>query len=687
MSSAPKLGIEELVNLAISQRSEEERLAFTLEICDWVNQQKRDGPLKASDALLAKVNSRNEKIALPALDILDACVKNCSFPFHLQVSSKRFLNELVRTFPEKPMTPVNAIHTKILELLQVWRLAFEKSRYKDDLRLTTEMCKLLKSKGYKFPKAKADPNLVVNDASLLTEEELQKEDQKAQAAKLDELLRRGTPQDLAQANELMKAMAGYDFNAKPDYKQEVSNQLKKLESNCKDALDILNTFKPGDDPTLHLKLQELLGTIRSAQGKIKKSIEEDPDEQLELFLHVNDLINSVFESYESIKSIHQNKAAAPAEAPRASNASNYSKQGTLRNSTLPPATASINSNDNERKQEPPKEQTTGAISLINLDLDFGAPSVTSNFANFSISPPPTGTPQFQQPQSNSGTWKGSIFQQASQQPQQSFGQDLFQPAFPTSQPAFPANQLNQTQPIQLNQSIQSFTNFQAFQQPTQPIQPIQPVNQPPVSFQQPTQPISISNPFQSSNSQPIQSPPRSPPMPSMQPLQPLQPIQPTPVAQSPPSYQASSMMTQSIQQQAPQKQSTASSLITPHIEMGTSAVSILNKNGVEILAQFEKVNGSAGNLVFHTKIVNNLTTPMTDFVIQLAVPKSMKLKLDPLSANTIAPSKMGGQPVTQKIHLENPSNTPIRIRYKLNYKMSGQLFEDQGEFTNIPLFN
>ena len=34
--------------------------------------------------------------------LLDNCVKNCGYPFHLQIATKEFLNELVRKFPERP---------------------------------------------------------------------------------------------------------------------------------------------------------------------------------------------------------------------------------------------------------------------------------------------------------------------------------------------------------------------------------------------------------------------------------------------------------------------------------------------------------------------------------------------------------------------------------------------------------
>jgi ADP-ribosylation factor-binding protein GGA len=34
--------------------------------------------------------------------LLDIMVKNCGYPMHLIISSKEFLNELVRKFPERP---------------------------------------------------------------------------------------------------------------------------------------------------------------------------------------------------------------------------------------------------------------------------------------------------------------------------------------------------------------------------------------------------------------------------------------------------------------------------------------------------------------------------------------------------------------------------------------------------------
>jgi ADP-ribosylation factor-binding protein GGA len=44
---------------------------------------------------------------------------------------------------------------------------------------------------------------------LKTEDQLEAEDREAQGAKLENLLRIGTPAALAEANDLMKIMSGY----------------------------------------------------------------------------------------------------------------------------------------------------------------------------------------------------------------------------------------------------------------------------------------------------------------------------------------------------------------------------------------------------------------------------------------------------------------------------------------------
>ena len=72
---------------------------------------------------------------------------------------------------------------------------------------------------------------VYNTAAIhVRRNELENEDREAQSAKLQELIRRGTPRDLAQAQELMKSLAGANPDAKPDYRTQALTELNKLES-------------------------------------------------------------------------------------------------------------------------------------------------------------------------------------------------------------------------------------------------------------------------------------------------------------------------------------------------------------------------------------------------------------------------------------------------------------------------
>lgn len=175
-------------------------------------------------------NDRHPNVGIFALSLLDTLVKNCGYPFHLQISTKEFLNELVRRFPERPPPFPGPVMTRILDLIHGWREGIcVHSRWKDDLANIRDMHRLLTFKGYRFRDApRADTTLEVA-SNLKSAEELESEDREAQSAKLQELIRRGTPRDLAAAQELMKSLAGANPDAKPDYRSQALTELNKLE--------------------------------------------------------------------------------------------------------------------------------------------------------------------------------------------------------------------------------------------------------------------------------------------------------------------------------------------------------------------------------------------------------------------------------------------------------------------------
>lgn len=98
-----------------------------------------------------------------------------------------------------------------MEFIGDWNYLYAiKSRYKDDYKHINDMYRLLEFKGYRFPKVQEN---VLNSsepvADLKTEEQLEYEDNINNGVKLEELIRKGTPAALAEANDMMKLMSGY----------------------------------------------------------------------------------------------------------------------------------------------------------------------------------------------------------------------------------------------------------------------------------------------------------------------------------------------------------------------------------------------------------------------------------------------------------------------------------------------
>lgn len=75
---------------------------------------------------------------------------------------------------------------------------------------------------------------------------MEEEERAAQSAKLQELIRRGGPEDLQEANRLMKVMAGYDLRHKTDYRAKAAEEVAKVQQKAKILEEMLQSYKPGD---------------------------------------------------------------------------------------------------------------------------------------------------------------------------------------------------------------------------------------------------------------------------------------------------------------------------------------------------------------------------------------------------------------------------------------------------------
>jgi ADP-ribosylation factor-binding protein GGA len=141
--------------------------------------------------------------------------------------------------------------------------------------------------------------------NLKSPQELEEEDRQAKSAKLQELIRRGTPKDLLKAQELMKDLSGFEPDQQPNYEEQTAKELDKVQSKAILLNDMLNSTdegktigRDGDE------YDQVARAVRAARPKIQKwiaEVSEDAPDSLDRLLLMNDLINGVLERFEECK--------------------------------------------------------------------------------------------------------------------------------------------------------------------------------------------------------------------------------------------------------------------------------------------------------------------------------------------------------------------------------------------------
>lgn len=277
---------------------------MNLEICDYVNSKKASTPREAAIAIVKLINQRDTQTSELAVALLDNLVKNCGYPFHLQISRKEFLNELVKKFPERPPMRYARIQRLVLGQIEEWYQTICKtSKYKDDFTYIKDMHRLLSNKGYIFPELKVEDAAVLNPSdNLKSMEDIRKEEAVVHSAKLQELIRRGKPLDLQEANKLMKIMAGFKDES-AENKKQITEDLSRLRRKTEILNEMLDSNTSVDDS--NQAMVELYSSIKSSQPGITKiieeeQVEEDQDKVLEL-LALNDNINIVISKFQALK--------------------------------------------------------------------------------------------------------------------------------------------------------------------------------------------------------------------------------------------------------------------------------------------------------------------------------------------------------------------------------------------------
>ncbi|KAJ7678284.1 VHS domain-containing protein [Mycena polygramma] len=316
--------IELLVSRACDASLHEPNYALHIEVANYINEKKANNPRDAAMLIARLACNRNAHVALLALALLDTLVQSCGYPFHLQISTKEFLNELVRRFPDRPPPFPGPVMSRILETIQGWKEGIcVESRWREDLSNIIDMHRLLMHKGYRFrhvPRAapSASSSATAVAANLKSAAELEAEDREAQSAKLQELIRRGTPKDLLLAQEIMKTLAGADPSSQVDYRHQALSELERLESKVVLLGEMLdNANMAGGERSVTGDVYEQVATILTAsRPKIQRWISdaeagEDDTESLDTLLQINDQINTVLGRYDAFRRGDYAAAANP----------------------------------------------------------------------------------------------------------------------------------------------------------------------------------------------------------------------------------------------------------------------------------------------------------------------------------------------------------------------------------------
>ncbi|KAE8556548.1 ARF-binding protein [Talaromyces marneffei ATCC 18224] len=612
--------LQRAIQNACEPTNYEPNLALNLEVADLINQKKGNAPREAAIAIVHLINSRNQNVSLLALALLDICVKNCGYPFHLQISTKEFLNELVRRFPERPPIRPSRVQHRILESIEEWRQTIcQTSRYKEDLGFIRDMHRLLLYKGYHFPEVRHEDAAVLNPSDTLrSAEEMEEEERAAQSAKLQELIRRGTPQDLQEANRLMKVMAGYDTRNKTDYRAKAAEEVSYIQQKAKILEEMLQSIQPGDTISAGDVFEELANALQSAHPKIQKMCEEESDdtEAVEKLKQINDSIQRTIDRYKLVKK------------------GDYDGAARIPKGTLGTTTGVGKNANNElslidfdpEEAAPSNEQEQAATSSLEDDLlglsfgDRAAPGpVNLGFdapiaatSNVPSSVPAQGAPSgFQRNYDILSSLSGSQ---------------------PTSQLSIPAPVIPQTT------------------KPTSPPPAVDPF----ASL------ISAS----SRSASPMVSNQKAPSSSALVDLVGGGPSSSTPAG--------------ATTAPADDEWSFTSALPTESALPATNRVRILDSS---LAVDFEarRKPGEPRTIQIMALFSNKSSQPLTELHFQVAVERAYHLKLNPQTGRDISPLQSVG--VKQEMQIENVETgkgNSIKIRFKVSYRLGGQAKEEQG---------
>nr|XP_023507803.1 ADP-ribosylation factor-binding protein GGA3 isoform X2 [Equus caballus] len=790
MAEAEGESLESWLNKATNPSNRQEDWEYIIGFCDQINKE-LEGPQIAVRLLAHKIQSPQEWEAVQALTVLEACMKNCGRRFHNEVGKFRFLNELIKVVSPKYLGDrvSEKVKTKVIELLYSWTLALpEESKIKDAYHM-------LKRQGI----VQSDPLIPVDRTLIPSPPPRPKNpvfDDEEKSKLLAKLLKSKNPDDLQEANKLIKSMVKED-EARIQKVTKRLHTLEEVNNNVKLLNEMLLHYSKEDSSEADKELmKELFDRCENKRRTLFKlaSETEDNDNSLGDILQASDNLSRVINSYKTIVEgqvingevatsalpdsegkmfqfpilnpsrpapvpitkpwVHVDQCVIP-QGPRTLSHSKQSfsfpeacrcgwgfsacfsvfpwhKCPWIRSEAVQPAPRVA---PNYSCPHPGNNHSSNQGTLIDL-AELEAPSSSSPV--LAPAPPSSGIPILPPPPQTSGPGRSH-----------SSSQGLTDPA-----PSAPPRESAGNSQWPLFQNEQSDLDFFGPKPGTAACSPsdgplLQPSAAPagnsqaplPPSFPAPVVPASVPAPKAGSFFFPTGLAPASAPKAEAtvpghhasalgdstlhqldaldqlleeakvtsglaKPISsnffpgaatsslistttPARPLLPFSTGPGSPLFQPPAFQSQGSPMKGPEL-----SLANVHVPLesikpsSALPVTAYDKNGFRILFHFAKEcpPGRPDVLVVVVSMLNTAPLPIKSIVLQAAVPKSMKVKLQPPSGTELSPFSPIQPPaaITQVMLLANPLKEKARLRYRLTFALGEQLSTEVGEVDQFP---
>lgn len=709
--------------------------------CDQINKE-LEGPQISIRLLAYKIQSPQEWEAMQALTVLEACMKNCGRRFHNEVGKFKFLNELIKVVSPKYLGDKvsEKVKIKVIELLYSWTVSLP-----DEAKIC-EAYQMLKSQGIVL----ADPEISL-DATLMPSPSPRPKnpvfDDEKKSKRLSELLKSKKPEDLQEANRLIKNMVKEDEVRRQKATKQKST-LEAVNNSVKLLNEMLAHFSSEDSTDGDKELiRELYGDCDKLRQTVYQLVteSEDNDTSLGELLQASDDLSHVINSYKKIVEGH----TINGETEEAQQTQTSVKQGTGRTNQSEILIDLVGLDI--QTPSPPEQQAPASSLSFPADLLCGsavtdpqAQTLSTPSAAISLldeellslglnEPPPDLSKSIQQNLSNHlpslqnssqdlqfldttlptvpAFSTSSLFLDALSTTEASVSPSktsLTAPALSFPGPVFPTPPVS-TAPLSTTSVI--FPNMPTTAAPSalpqsfsinsaapsaKPATPQQMSSSPGVfnslsaSFTQQHQDLTLldlgstnksgvtsttSTSLMAGGMQGWSTPPptksQADDSPLLRSLSPILPLS-----------QASPGRGQEV---------SLASVFVPLDAIKPSKVcpvTAYDKNGVRLLLHFatDCPPGRPDVLVMVASMLNTAPQPIRNIVLQVAVPRTMKVRLQPPSGTELASFNPILPPaaITQVMLLANPLKEKVRMRYKLTFTLGEQPVTEVGEVNEFP---